>query len=193
MLYTTINNTSELAGQSTATVAAFKTSTGEKIWQSSTIPSQVFDIAVANNKVFVGTMTATTPFKGGMRAYNAQSGKLLWNTPLDGAVEWAPTIDNGVVYVSAYALLTAQPTASAQPTSKQSEEVAALNIADGSVKWTAPVAAEIMTTPIVVNGVVYVSTGDNKNNGTTTALKATDGNQIWTASSPSPDTLLVAG
>jgi outer membrane protein assembly factor BamB len=73
------------------------------------------------------------------------------------------------------------------------EEVAALNIADGSVKWKVHVAAGIMTTPTVVNGVVYVSTGDNKNSGTTTALKTTDGSQVWTASSPSPDTLLVAG
>jgi outer membrane protein assembly factor BamB len=181
VLYTTINNVSELGGKSTATVAAFKTSTGEKLWQSDTIQSQVFDITVANNKVFVGTMTATTPFKGGLRAYDAQSGKLLWNTALDGAVEWAPTIDNGVVYVSAYAELF------------KPEEVAALNIADGSVKWKVKVTAGIMTTPEVVNGVVYISTGDNKNSGTTTALKATDGSQIWTASSPSPDTLLVVG
>jgi outer membrane protein assembly factor BamB len=181
VVYTTINNVSELAGQSTATVAAFKASTGKKLWQSDNIQSQVFDIAVANNKVFVGTMTATTPFKGAMRAYDAQSGKLLWNTSVDGAVEWAPAIDNGVVYVPAYAEM------------QKPEEVAALNIADGSVKWKASVAAGIMTTPIVVNRVVYVSTGDNKNSGTTTALKTTDGSQIWTASSPSPDPLLAAG
>lgn len=115
-----------------------------------------------------------------MRAYDAQSGKLLWNTSLDGAVEWAPAIDNGVAYVSAYADYP------------KPEEVAALNIADGSIKWKAQVATGSMaTTPVVVNGVVYESTGDNKNSGTTTALKTTDGSQVWAASSPSPYTLLV--
>ncbi|HZR41361.1 MAG TPA: PQQ-binding-like beta-propeller repeat protein [Ktedonobacteraceae bacterium] len=188
VMYTTISNVSELAGQSTAIVAAFKTSTGEKLWQSDPIQSELFGIAVANNKVFVGTMTDGTPFKGGLRAYDAQSGKQLWNTPLDGAVEWAPSVDNGVVYVSAYAELT------------KPEEVAALNINDGSIKWHVQVPAGIMTTPTVVNGVVYVSTGNTgakvagNASGATIALKATDGSQIWTtASTSSPDALIVVG
>lgn len=185
VLYTAISNVSELAGQSTAIVAAFKTSTGEKLWQSDSISSQLFDITVASNKVFVGTMTDGTPFKGGLRAYDAQSGKQLWNTPLDGAVEWAPSVDNGVVYVSAYAELT------------QPEEVAALNINDGSIKWHVQVTAGMMNTPTVVNGVVYVSTGTGPikgASGATVALKAIDGSQIWTtASTSSPDALIVVG
>lgn len=181
VLYTTINNVSESAGQSTAVVAAFKADTGEKLWQSDPISSQLFDIAVANNEVFVGTMSASTPFTGDLRAYDEQSGKLRWKTLVDGAVEWAPAVQGDTVYVSAYADL------------KQPEEVAALNTTNGSIQWKAMVAAGVMTSPTVVNGVVYVAIGYN-GPGTVTALKATDGHQLWTTpSASSPEALVVVG
>lgn len=187
VVYTALNNVSELAGQTTCLIAAFKVSTGEKLWQTDPIHSQVFDIAVASNKVFVGTMgdaprakDGSSVFNGALTAYDAQNGKQLWNRGVDGSVQWQPAVDNGVVYVSAY------------PSMSQSEEVAAINISDGSIKWHVNVAAGIMTRPVVANGIVYVATGNEKD-GATTALKATDGSQLWkVSSSQSPDTLAVS-
>jgi outer membrane protein assembly factor BamB len=179
VLYAAITHDSEIGNQSTSVVAAFKTSNGEKLWQSDNIQSQLSDITVANNKVFVGTIISVPhqdAFKGELRAYDANSGKLVWNTMVDGSVQWAPAVDNNQVYVSAY------------PSLSQPAEVAVLNIANGSIKWTAHVAAGIMTTPSVANGVVYVSTSTSsatEGTSTTAALKIANGSLAWKVTSSS--------
>lgn len=173
VLYTTITDQSEVGNLSTSIVAAFNPATGGKLWQSDVIHSQLYDLTIAGNRIFVGTMMGVQGvFKGGLRAYDVQSGKLVWNTALDGSVQSAPAVDANQVYVSAFSSL------------RQQEEVVALTIATGKIKWTAHVAAGSLTAPMVINGVVYASTDrGGAGNSSISALNAADGSQLWTTSS----------
>ncbi|MBA2395905.1 MAG: PQQ-binding-like beta-propeller repeat protein [Ktedonobacteraceae bacterium] len=173
VLYTTITDQSEVANLSTSIVAAFNPATGGNLWQSDSIHSQLYDLTIAGNRIFVGTMMAVQGgFKGSLRVYDVQTGKLVWNTALDGSVQSAPAVDANQVYVSAFSSL------------RQREEVVALTIATGKIKWTAHVAAGSLTAPKVINRVVYASTDHGgAGNSTISALNASDGSQLWTTSS----------
>jgi outer membrane protein assembly factor BamB len=157
-------------------VAAFNTSTGEKLWQGD-IQSEVAALAVVNDKVFVGTVADTIPLKGSLRVYDAHNGKLDWTTELDGMLQGAPAVDNNLVYVSIF------------HSTQLPAEVAALTLDNGHIQWRTPIAAGWVTQAAVSNRVVYVSRSDSTpksvntpKSGTITALNAANGRPIWTVS-----------
>jgi len=86
--------------------------------------------------------------------------RLVWTYEAGESIESSAAIVNGVVYVGS-----------------QSGELAALSLADGSVRWkykaTGPIGE---SSPCVSGGVVYI--GDL--NGTLHAVGARDGHAVWT-------------
>jgi outer membrane protein assembly factor BamB len=85
--------------------------------------------------------------------------KLVWTYEAGESIESSAAIVNGAVYVGS-----------------QSGELAALNLADGSVRWkykaTGPIGE---SSPCVAGGVVFI--GDL--NGTLNAVSARDGKAVW--------------
>lgn len=95
--------------------------------------------AVANNTVYVGGAD------GSVNAINATTGKIVWtfngNGNFGNPIYSAPTVANGVVYISNGGLL-------------------ALNATNGATLWTHSFNNTNYASPVVVNGAVYLAVQD---------------------------------
>lgn len=162
-LYTVLVNDTETSS-TYSYIAAFNAKNGVREWQSPRIAEQVFDITVANNAVYFGSLSGT------LYAYDAQQGRQLWSVATPGAIEWAPAVANGVVYASDYISILPQ-------TQDAQEQIVAASASDGHMLWQENVNNGLLTTPYVVNDMLYVASGFNT--GTIYALKTADGTQAW--------------
>ena len=93
---------------------------------------------MANGIVYAGSTD------GKLYALDASTGAQLWNDMAGADVNGSPAVANGVVYVG---------------TAVGTGTVYALKAKNGAVLWTAPGHAD--SSPTVVNGMVYFSSGDN--------------------------------
>jgi outer membrane protein assembly factor BamB len=125
-------------------------------------------LAYDNGRVFV------LNFDGFLRAFNASSGAMIWETFLGGEYPdhrrlWAfttpPTAVDGTVYVSGAGLGT---------------EVLAVSGQDGTLKWFSNVTGGSHSSPAVSSSAVYVSYSA----AATTALSPTTGQVLWQFRSP---------
>ena len=113
---------------------------------------------VADNRVFVGTAS-------GLLALHAVTGKRQWQSDV-GTVKSTPTVANGTVYAA-------------------TTELRAFDVATGKPQWKLDLKVDspIVTSPVVVNGLVYVG-------GTAQtplyALDANDGTLAWKHDVTSP-------
>lgn len=82
----------------------------------------------------------------------------LWRAEVDGPIESAPAIADGVLFFGA-----------------GSGSVHALDIATGAERWTYAAASPVSSSPAVANGTVYVGSED----GTLYALDAATGQERW--------------
>lgn len=111
---------------------------------------------VVDGTVYLGDYLDT---KGIVHAFDALTGTPLWSTQVEGGLEDAPAVVNGVVYVHTNAGI-----------------VYALTASTGSIVWSATVGHAV--SPVtVVNGIVYANGFDQL-----VALDAATGTQLWTAS-----------
>lgn len=110
------------------------------------------------------TISGDTVFSGGndgrLRAIDADSGDVQWETVLNDAVD-APTVRGDVVY-----------------TGTMGGVLYAVSVDDGTIQWQADVGTWILCAPAVADGVVY--TGDE----TVYALDAQTGEELWTVETP---------
>ncbi len=169
----------------TSNIYALNASTGVKLW-SYTIEDEVLSSpAVANGVVYIGIEA------GYLYALNASTGALLWSYETADAVESTAAIANGVVYFSTvgYALyaLNASTGARLWSYSQGVQEFSSLAVANGvayfnsfdgnlyaldahtgTQLWSYPIGASEdnsgFFSPVVVNGVVYISAGDMSGN-----------------------------
>jgi outer membrane protein assembly factor BamB len=132
-----------------------------KRWSTS-IPDTIFtSAAVANGRVYVGTLG------GRLVALDASTGAVLWSHPPDalaGDTVWtSPAIADGVVYFAA---------------NRPWAVIYALDAATGQPLWTeSPTLSIIISSPVVHEGVVYLAFNDHK----VIALDAATGATKWTA------------
>lgn len=166
-LYAAVVSDNE-AGPTVSRLGAFSLDSGKQFWQSGVIQGQIFDLTIDNGIIYTGSIVGVAggAFQGTLGAFNAQNGKVIWSRSTDGGVQWALSVSNGVVYASAYADYNL------------SENVLAVSASNGKSIWQHQVAAGLMTTPYEQNGIVYVGSGSN--NGKLYALKAGNGDQVWT-------------
>jgi outer membrane assembly lipoprotein YfgL len=108
--------------------------------------------AVAEGRVF------SAERKGRVRAFDAASGKLLWETDIEAPLSGGPGFGTGRVLVGT-----------------SDAEVVALRADDGALLWRAPVSSEVLSVPQAADGIVVVRTVDGKVFG----LRAEDGTQLW--------------
>jgi outer membrane protein assembly factor BamB len=127
-------------------------------WQYKLCSNTVTAPVVANNRVFVGTAS-------GLLALHAVTGKRQWQSD-EGPVKSPPTVASGTLYMA-------------------TTELRAFDVTTGKRQWKFDLKTDspIATSPVVVNGLVYVG-------GTAQtplyALDATDGTLVWKHDVTSP-------
>lgn len=116
----------------------------------------------------------TLPYKQGLSAVyaiRASDGTVLWHYNLNnGKNSWASwlSVENGIVYASA---------ANAEGATGAGD-MYALQSSNGSVLWHDTLQAS-PAGALLANGVIYLSTSDNSDNGAVYAVRAYDGSLIW--------------
>jgi outer membrane protein assembly factor BamB len=119
-------------------VYALNAISGALLWKTS-VGFCDASTAVANNMVYVGGAD------GSVNAINAITGQVVWTFNADGnfgnPIYSAPTVANGVVYISNGGLL-------------------ALNATNGATLWTHSFNNTNYASPVVANGVVYLTVQD---------------------------------
>jgi outer membrane protein assembly factor BamB len=96
--------------------------------------------------------------RGRIVAYDAASGKRLWETRTDAPVSAGPGVGDGLVLVGT-----------------SDARVLALELEDGAILWEAAVSSEVLSVPQIDRGVVVVQSVD----GNVAGLDAIDGRQLW--------------
>ena len=120
-------------------IVAVQVSDGRLLWKSYAGDDVHLTPAAGQGRVFVGSIDE------GVRALDSNTGALLWSGPYDGEVWGAPVLANGVVYFGAESKLVAY------------------NAATGKLLAEFPTSTSVasMSSPAVVDGRVYIGSGDN--------------------------------
>ncbi|GAC1622903.1 MAG: hypothetical protein NVS4B7_14290 [Ktedonobacteraceae bacterium] len=155
---------------------AFNAKTGAKLWRASSGTSSSTDTSPMVAKGIVYESWGNTLY-----AFNAKTGTKLWTDALGNGTTSSPALATGVIYFGA-----------------QDGYLYALNATTGKKLWsvTIPYGNYVNTSLAVVNGVVYLDTGDIGLNQAPTlyAFNATTGKILWSnahaVSSESSSTLL---
>jgi outer membrane protein assembly factor BamB len=96
--------------------------------------------------------------KGGVRAFDLQTGAALWHFDSDLPLSGGPGAGDGLVVVGSL-----------------EGDVVALDAATGAQKWTAKVSNEVIAAPVIGQGMVFVRSND----GRVTAFDAASGERRW--------------
>lgn len=108
--------------------------------------------AVVDGRVYAAAV------EGGVRAFDLQTGKLVWKHETKKDLTGGPGAGDGLVVVGGL-----------------DGEVIALDAATGTEKWQAKVTAEVVAPPAVGQGLVFIRSND----GRVTALDAATGERRW--------------
>ena len=114
--------------------------------------------------------------RGTVKAVNADDGKEVWSIDLAGKTNFyssnLPALLSGGVTVEGAHLYVGSEKA----------QVFALNTSDGSIAWQSKAAGEVLSRPVVSDGLVLVHTG----NGQLQAFDEADGSVKWTVNLDMP-------
>ena len=176
-------------------VHAVDAATGEAAW----IAEHPFPIGANHTPTHIGSKVyAQGAEYGEFYALDAATGETAWQAEVGGYVESAPTVIDGVVYLTvinqAYAFNESTGAVIWEFNTEEfpardfpalvvdgiyylapSDKVYALDAATGAELWSYQ-AGEISTKPVVDEGVVYGASSDG---GTVFALDAATGQEIW--------------
>src|SRR3990172_783775 len=119
----------------------------------------------------LGERIYTAERSGRVAAYNAATGKVLWERDTDVLISGGPGVGEGLVLVGT-----------------SDGEVIALSEADGAPVWRVAVSSEVLAAPKAAQGVVVVHTGD----GSVAGLSAATGERLWSQERSTP-TLTLRG
>lgn len=140
---------------------AFNAASGARQWEMDNFVTSRASPTVDEGRVVTGFDN------GELMGVNATSGQPLWTTDLGGAVRTGPTIVGGVVY-----------------TGTDDGRVYAVDAATGAIRWSSPTSGVdgtvVRSSPVVVNGLVYVVTGETVPMvGRVWAFNAATGSLVW--------------
>lgn len=210
------------------TVTALSLANGNRVWSTKLKPEGENDPASGGGVAFAGGRVFAATGYGTVSALAADSGKVLWTRELDTPPRSAPTAAAGKVFVvsqqnevfalnqddgelafsyigipeTAGLLSAASPAVAGKtvvvPTS--AGEVVALDIDEGTVKWTDSVTRSVRTlaisgladvsgSPVIAGDTVY-ATGVA---GRTIAVSLATGERLWQADIGSASTPVVSG
>lgn len=146
-------------------VFAFDAKSGSQLWRSAIIHEYVpAPPTVVNGVLYLGSdeLGLEGPH---VYALNASNGTTIWKKAVAGAVNSAPQVVDGVVYIG-------------QTSNSSNGNIIALNATDGSTRWIRPLRNYLdFETPLVVNnGSIYAGTID----GIIHVLRTSNGTQLRT-------------
>ena len=130
-------------------VYALNATSGEQIWNYTAPAAQFLQSpAVVDDVVYIAITVGNV---GSFFALNATNGIELWNynaTGIDNYITTTPAVSNDVVYIcSRYGMF-------------YDGNVHALNACDGTEIWKVTAGSLIYSSPVVVDGMLYVGSGD---------------------------------
>ncbi|HEX6779523.1 MAG TPA: PQQ-binding-like beta-propeller repeat protein, partial [Ktedonobacterales bacterium] len=151
-----VSNGIVYANSQDCSLYALDARTGRTIWSSQAAHCDRAAPVVANGMVYAGSEN------GGLYALDAVSGRERWSYqpgPPDylDFMNTAPVVEQGVIYIAS------------------NDGAVALDAVSGQEKWKGFVAGESKYTPVIANGLVYVTTLD----GELDVLDATSGQEKW--------------
>jgi len=179
---------------------ALNASNGNIVWREN-LQGQFFTSTptVAGNVLYVGVGFFTPYYTGAVYAINALTGQILWSNGSVNAIQMAPTVGNGLVFVaddfgviygldaSSGAMQWSYNTTFGAGTGSAGAlvngvlymgvgpDLFALNASDGTLLWQQQASYDIAASPAVENGVVYINSYD----GGVYAFDAGTGALIW--------------
>ncbi len=107
---------------------------------------------VADGRVYAAAVS------GGVRAFDLQTGAVVWQSPSELPLSGGPGAGDGVVAVGSL-----------------EGDVIALDAATGAEKWRAKVGNEVIAAPVIGQGMVFVRSND----GRVTAFDSASGERRW--------------
>jgi outer membrane protein assembly factor BamB len=121
-------------------IVALQVSDGRILWRSYAGDDVHVTPAAGQGIVVIGSIDE------GVNALDSKTGALLWTAPYQGEVWGAPMLANGVVYVGT------------------DQQLAAYDAASGALVYLSQISTTnaSMSSPAVVNGRVYMGSGDNE-------------------------------
>lgn len=155
-------------------IYALDAQTGELLWEQSLAGSISGQVAVGEELLYVGS------FDKQLHALDKESGTIRWEVPEGGTADWvwaAPILVDEVVYFS-----------------DKSGNVFAVEAETGRTVWEAQIGGQVVASPVVHEGTVFIAsagqinngTADSARRGTLIALDAETGDELWREETPAP-------
>jgi outer membrane protein assembly factor BamB len=187
LVYAVFSTNNGGAGFGQSYIAAYKATTGQQVWKSPSFPGDALSkFTVDHNIVYFGTLTTNVqekPFSGNVYAYDMQQNKKLWGQHVDGGVQTAPIVSNGMVYIAA------------DKGSHFQAHIIALTAAKGEIKWQQALANGLTMSFCLSNGVIYVGNLNIRTPASAPdgidALKADDGSKLWVDTQHGSATIII--
>ena len=165
---------------------AVDSDTGKIIWKIQTGDDGPTAAVVSDGLVAFNTESCT------LVIVDEKTGRVIWQEWLGDPLMSQPAIDKGVLYM-AHPAFTGGPgnprkRAEFQPLAASpggSHRLLAADLHTGRHIWEQEISGDVLTAPVISDGVVYFTTFD----GTSYALNAADGSVVWvkaTASTSAP-------
>jgi outer membrane protein assembly factor BamB len=149
--------------------------TGKQIWQYRTQMDHFLPL-ISDSMLYIVSKEASgyISTRGTLQALDIKSGQPVWSWiwKEDGTLANAPTIADGIIYLSESVIRTVPVNAAPTPDDYQGF-VVALRASDGRQLWKLSLPGQF-SPPTVANGTVYVNSGL-----AVLALRGSDGHQIW--------------
>jgi len=193
-----IENGIVFIGSEDSNIYALNATTGALVWNYATGSIILFSSpAVSDGMVYIGS------HDGNVYALNATTGVLVWNYPTGLAIDSSPAVAYGMVYIRSwdgylYALHATDGTliwkreigigfsspavADGRVYVASGYNVLALNATTGTPIWSYTIGADIISSPAVAYGTVFIGS----RNGNMYALNATTGAFIWNYATGGP-------
>jgi outer membrane protein assembly factor BamB len=136
----------------------------ERVWSANVgkgEPRLRLGLAVATD----GNAVYAAARSGEVVAFNAKTGKKLWNAKTKLKLSGGPGVGEGLVVAGG-----------------SYGDIVALDAATGAQKWKTRINSEILAAPAIGDGIVLVRMSD----GRVVALRVTDGSQLWAAEQQVP-------
>lgn len=177
-VYASISTNNEVSGEGQDYLVAYSSASGQQTWQSPVFPGSSLDAAFAvdQQRVYFATFALNgqaqgQPQTGSVYAYDMQSNRQLWRTPINGGGQTSLLISNGVLYTAG------------DNGSDLRAHLVALNLVDGTPRWQKTLSNNFVESLAINNGVVYAGSVNGTNTSTAppaiAAFEAASGQQLW--------------
>lgn len=143
---------------------SLSTSALKKVWDADIGAGGDDEIPLTAQPIMVYGEVYALDTKSKLSAFDAETGKRLWQINVGPVEDDDPVIGGGITYASGVIYVT-----------NGYDEVLAVHPSEGEIFWRAPLSAPSRAAPTVMDNRLFVTTLDNR----LQALNATNGDLLW--------------